>query len=1622
MADSRESSSSSVQAGGAATSAGIIFQQQVGALFGACLLSEERVDERLNLGAAVPVWLRFETEAPVDDILVCTSNDGYIAIQAKTTVSLSQDLTSPFGKTVSQFVRHWIACRGGDESRGWNRPLDPARDRLVLAVSAGAPATVREHLPAALRQRAQPGPAVLTKARQKALDEFDSCVAQAWRSVTSEEPAPDLLDQLAGLVTVFVFNPSGADRTLTQKILAASLSNEAEAATALNALETACGQMMAQRGGADLASLRQKLMTEGVNLAGAPRYQQDIAALGKHTRSVADSLHRHEAIEVVNGERVSIVRECQEVVEAAAREGSLLIIGEPGAGKSSVLNALVHHLLEQGKDVLELAVDQHSVESLEGLSKDLKLEHGLLEVLEAWDGTGPGWLIIDALDATRGGKGEGVFRTLITQVLERCQRWHVVASIRTFDLRMGQQFRSLFTGAPPSPDLAESEFSNVRHISIPRWSKSELQQLLDQAPTLSDAFANAPSRLRELATVPFNTRLLGELIADNVSMVELNRVSSQAELLGLYWERRIERHGTPAQLCLRGMVEAMVDTRVLRVQKHAVASNDPATIDTLSYEGVLIAAGNDQWVQFRHHILFDFAAARVMLDPFDIVKGTQRFPKAEARGLMLAPALAFVLQEIWDEKTNRDSFWTAVGHILADEDGDPVIRSAVARISAEYPIEAVDTRSLAGRIAAGDGKAIGALSYLSGALAIRLEDDPDTPTEPWIRLLAASASNVAPVADPVRFLLFQFIERTQDAALRSELGLAARALLEHGYGLEELRRIVPAAIGFVADTYDTDPEASRRLLSRVFDEDRFLKFGWEEVPAVCRKIESIAIADPAFGVEIYRRTYEYDVTEDRETPMGSSQILSLRSNARQDYDMARYTLGEFIPTFLDKHPSYAIEAIVAAVEGYVTREQSIPKGFREQNLTIAGKNIRLRADLSYIWARDPENKQPYDAEVLIAKLLERLRFSEEEVVIYLADLLIDKASFAVFWSRLFMAAAERNDALADLLLPFALAEQFLVMPDTRKDAIDVVAAGYERLVPEKRGSFERQALAFDFSEFEHIKEAGDGFLRRLFSTIGRDALVTDDARALIVDIDQETERNERLFVIRSSRGDPEPYFWIPDLDQNHPANADLVEAINSAKKALALESDAQAPSGLTLDDAYRVLGRVEQSLRGDGVNPQLKIYGEGVIGQACVRIVERKLLSSETDALATETFLRFLDIATTAAGPEVDDDTERAFEKSWSWGSPAARVEAAQAVLDLVLQRPDLLPRVLDRIDTLLADPHPAVRMQAGWHLIRIWGRREFWERLEARLAEETNLGVLEYLLNEILDRVLLHKDPARIESLILELLKRFPGDNERQGRLRKAVSGHLAILWVRYERQAARSVIDTWIAEPARYHDELTGILSTMRETFLAGLVGQREPGDDAQRHRAFDLATAIVEAASKGLAVYYASDTPNDSDKNDARELAQLLNVVCRELYFSTPARSHGRASDHRPPSVIELSTFFDEAAPILQRIGDYATPHTVYYLLQLLEFLLPFDPERAFDLAAHVLRNGGKDTGFQFESLGADLIVRLVGVFLADHREIFENEERRMALIECLEIFMKAGWPAAQRLLYRLPDLIQ
>lgn len=1625
--------------GGAATSAGVKFQERLGAVIAASLLSGHLLDQRFGLGGAKARWLRFETEAPVDDILVATTKGGFIAIQAKTRVNLSSDPQSPFGKTIAQFVQHWRLCRDGDGGLEWNRPLDPARDRLVLAVDAQAAASVRRDLPDALRLSAQIGREALSKRQKAAFDAFEECVHRAWRNVTEEAFDSHVIVALSELISVASFDLNGADNTAIKVLISNALPARSDPGLALAALTAVCGRMMYQRGGGDLRAFRSALQAEGVDLEDSPRYQQDIKALRAHSEEVARTLERYENIEAPNAPRVTIRRDCQSAVELAAETGSLLILGEPGTGKSAVLNAVARGLRERGDDVLELAVDGYSVESLEGLARELKLEHALLDVLEAWDGTQPGWLIIDALDATRGGSGEGAFRTLIQRVLEMPGRWRVIASIRTFDLRMGQQLRSLFKGKPPVPEFAEPVFTDVRHIRVPHWSAKEFERILDQAPDLAKALDDAPERLRELAMVPFNTRLLAELLAEGLLDASLRKISSQVELLQVYWRHRVDRHGLPAKACLDSVVKVMLERGNLRASVFLEPS--PGTfsdvLDVLSREGVLIRSGDDRWIQFRHHILFDFAAARTVLDPDGLVSGRVSFSKDDGRGLMIAPALAFVLQETWELEANHAKFWTAIAHLVSNKANDPVIRSVSGRIGAEYPAHAEDAVWLAQRVATGDHQVTAALGHIFGALSAHFDDVRGIPLAPWVRLAAALAPHAERVTSPLRFLLNlltdrvqgserRFIDLVQDPELRRDLGSAARALLKHAMAMKKPGSTARAAIEFVAKTYSTDPIASKELLVRIFDPSRLDAFASEEVPALCRKIAVIAKADPEFAAEIFGYVYGYQVTEERVTQLGYSQILPMTSNARQDYGMACFHLGEFFPEFVEQDPRNGVEAVFRAVESYVAREK--PKALASiRTVTIAGQKFHLREDQSHIWAHDPDTPYGDDAKALVGKLLQRLRTAPEEEALALAFLLMSRAAMAVFWSRLFLAAAERGDGLLDLVWPIAADEAFLVPLDTRKDAIDVVAKGILQRGEAERVKLEQSAFHFDFSAFHAAEEEKEHFLHRLFGTIGSKNLLTRPAQNLIVGhaTDDAKLTNKRPLVITTSSGPVPPYHWIQDLDRDAPANAALITAIDHAKAVLGLEGIQEGAGPLDIGHGLDALEAVRDARTVEGVHPSLRLHGEGLIGEGGARIVSRLKPSDphggRSDQHAVGRLLELLMLAARSESPKVREDAESSFERSPSWSSPAARVGAAEAIFELCLSHPNLYPTLRPMMSELLIDQHPAVRLQAGLQITRIWGvdRPGFWQYLGERLAKEPNVKVLEYLLNGVVARVQ-NVEPNRVLELILSVLGRREFDQQRAARIRCAASDVLSLLWVTHGLEGARDVLAEWIDQPHAHAAELSGALFALRPAVISGLPDPMERYADV-RKRARWVFSGIVDAANKRLDAYVALPELPEEALKEFRECIKLVDAACQQLHFAAGNRS----SREEPPGLdpAGLAQFFRETSDLLHNIGDNAPAHTVYHLLQLLERLVAIDPARAFDLAAHALRAGGARSGYQYESMGLNLMVRLVGVFLADHKEIFfEEPNRRAALIECLEAFMEAGWPAAQRLLYRLPELIR
>ncbi|KVF18379.1 ATP-binding protein [Burkholderia cepacia] len=1614
--------------GGNATAAGVSFQAGVASYFGAVLLGEKPIDRLSDLARAVPFSIRVETEAPVDDILIETTAGGFIFIQAKTSVALALGLASPLGKTVDQFVRQWMACASGSAHRRWDRPLSRDIDRLVLAVGPESSGTVTHDLALALRARRADGSAPLPVRQQQAFERFNDLLGLAWQQISGAQPDATQLAAITALVDVLVFDFNGSDRTLVIESMRDIVQAGEDAAASFAALQECFTRLMSNRLGVDAAGLRNRL-SGSLRLDAPPSYRADVVRLQAYSDETRTHLEHFEETSV-GGNSIRIERNCTESVLGAATE-SILLVGDPGAGKSAVISAAAARLRNEGKEVIELAVDRLPVESAEGLQQQLGLANRVLDVLENWPGNEPAFLFIDALDATRGGRSEGVFRWLIAEVLKMPRkRWRVVASIRSFDLRMGQQLAELFAGRPPDGNYADRAFSAVKHIHIPPWENDELEELLQRAGPIADAVRAGGNRLFDLARTPFNTRLLADLLSGGVSPDAFSAVSTQSQLLELYWAHRVRKYGLSAEVCLRQVIEQMVERRSLQVDRVQVASNSAVALENLLHESVLMSVSGERYIAFRHHILFDFAASRVYLDLLHPQNLASVLGGDRALGLMLGPALIFALNELWlNSNATRDEFWRAILVCVGRPDMDPVVRSIAARVACTLPDNFEDVRGLLaplGGIAEERAQAKTALTHVIGSLAVHAEDADDIALEPWSYFAAELGGVVEQVAWPLRTLLFLLTGRNLTPDQRAQLGSASRALLRHG--LSSVEELVTAAIGFVGDTYGSDPAASRQLLRSLFLPARFDAHGDDDIPWLTRKLDAILAVDPEFVLEIYEKTFACGIVDDSETSIGQSKILPLRTNRRQAFQMANWNLKEFFIKFLHASPGLGTKAYVRALHGYVLREHPLRDTQPKHVIDHSGGTCLLQEDWSHIWASNPDDRHADNAIQIAQQFSKWLRDATPEAAIAATQTIILENEMAIAWARLFMVAAERSDVLGAILWPIATSFPFLWASDTRKDVVDFIAATYPQLSLEERTSFESRTLAFDFADASDPGAAREYVLKRLFATIGPDRLQTEEAKVFAIVNDAGHTRdheNRRLASYEVSSYAVDDFWWLREqgVDTAAPENADLLARTTHFKNELSEQNRTRAFPAIG-ESVARLTGFLSEVDGRSDSHPLVKSYATGAVAdglEVIVSMFESELARDEQllDALVamTVTFASHV-------SPEMTPGTEESFENSPGWGSPAPRVSAAVAAMVLASTGESAMHQLRAVIEQLLKDPHPAVRMAVATRINALWftDRALMWQLAERVVDEENNGSVLSFFANDVLSR-LVHSDSERVEALAIKLSNRPCGEAARQ-KLRVEIGSLIAILWVSYQRPSAKALIEEWLQHIVESDEELNQAITTLRGGLVLGY-GSRNDVDIQIRRRSIELANWVSGITAANLAGFLANPTSGTREQAVATVSAGLLSHLLNQIYFSSGAFRHGESGSGEDGTLTSLESrreFLNEITPILERVTDVGGPGTIYYLIDLLEFLMDADPEAVFDLAARALLGAGQQQGYQFESLGADQVVKLIGRFLADHRVLFDQPLRRQTLVKCLDVFIEVGWPSARRLLYRLPELLQ
>lgn len=1601
---------------GSATTGGVTYQARVAAYFGASILAEEAAVAGFGLppdAVLDTVWC--ETTEPVDDVKVTTSANDVLLVQAKRTVDLAISEKSELAKACRQLVA--------------SAPSDAC---LLLAVGPGSSRSVATDLRQLLDGlRPQPVTAPfrtvgLSGGLKQAQDVLLGHLRREWRAQYGERPTSG---QLRGLlqrlrVAVLDVEPDGRDATTAQERLRGVVQSRAGAAKAWESLSLFCAELARLRSHADRSGLQRALMTAGHDLLAPSSVRSDVAALNRYSVSALGRLDRHARLELAEGP-VTIKRQASDVVAEQLKSNSLLIVGEPGAGKSGVLAAAAQ-AAPQTKVVI--AAEDVEARTQFELSRELGIEGSLHEVLAEWP-VKDGLLVIDGLDAARNDDVRHVLMTAIARTMAAAPHFRLAVSVRTYDLRYDQELRDHFAGhLNIEGQWAAPEFAGLSHVFVGPLVATELGQLSRRAPALHEFIQSAPPALTELIRNVFNLRLLSELLQRRVDEVEaLRQIDSQIGLLDAYWNYRVrqprERRDAREQL-LVALCRQMVADQQLAVDRSTVREvADSLDLDGLLVENVLVerelpnGLPNAERLGFSHNVLFDYAVATLLLRPHGALLAVLVTDRSAI--LRLRPSIELHLRWLWQSDPTRETFFSEALAIAQSGTIGELPKTAAPAVAAELATTASDLDPLRDRLT--DEGADNVLGYLIGWLATFGTDTLVVgPRQPWAGFASELTEHLTPGRRWLARGLVNVIEDHRDAAstdVIAHLGTAARALAADAWREPVDEEILVWAVREICTTYLTDPRASADLLRRALTKEQLEQRGYRLVPAMSFEIGNLITADPSIVGEIYRAAFTYEEESQDQTPMGASRLVPLTSTRRQDFGMARHSLGEAFGEFLTTDPVQALDALDVAVCTYVERRYSNGRLPANVRLPVGDHTLSIRSDHSHIWDQPGGHD---DVEKMLDAVQAWCEKADEAPLQTALEHLASRPRPAAIWRRVLAACARNPRPLAhsELAALFESPRLFLDS-DLHHPASQALAAVHDATNSATRRAIEQAVLDMPRRSRADVRAYTESRRDSLLASLTAN-LALDAARERRQQLDAAAEPpppippsfRPRAFwsgpvtdeeAVRESGGDPNQQITRELLDLRQPLRefADqylnglvppverqrILPALKRMKRAIEDESFAQADVA-TAQMACGALADVAERLA----------RGPATLTKAQAKLVLEILLTSATHPEPSSTF--------------------EGFDEHPCWGADSPRIAAAEGLTVLAYEARWATPEVLASVETLAADPIASVRFAVAQHIGGMVSTAPelVWRVVESRLSAETSRSVLQAVIGAL----------ARIsggnEDKVLDGLSSVLRRERRREEPREQIVGEvyaiLAALYVWRGEERARTILRPLVSDPASLEQAAGEVIQLLRDPLIHG---SEDESHTAIRRRAIELIIKIARAVTATVSAIHDS-VPADSawDEGAAERYRSALRVahtLTNELYFASGVFD---AKQNRPGPNIEVRyRLFDEAREALEELARLGRPEVVHHLVELLEGCIDHAPREVFLIFALAIRSGASQ-GYQFESLAVTVFCRIVQRYLAGHRELFEDPALARDLLEILDVFVGAGWPQARRLVYGLDEL--
>jgi hypothetical protein len=854
--------------------------------------------------------------------------------------------------------------------------------------------------------------------------------------------------------------------------------------------------------------------------------------------------------------------------------------------------------------------------------------------------------------------------------------------------------------------------------------------------------------------------------------------------------------------------------------------------------------------------------------------------------------------------------------------------------------------------------------------------------------------------------------------------------------------LVIGGIEAVCRTFESDPEASAAILRRCLEPNHVVQFGHEELFRISNEVERLIPLDPTLVEDVYRAAFTLYDQSDEKTSIMPSRIFGMTSTRKQDYGLARYSLVEKYKAFLERAPLHATRALVAALNAYVEQRDSerlAGGGLVEERFDFGGRAAFIRGDYSEIWDEGiaHQDDEPVKMLDIFQSYLESINAAgngaEERRQIF--DIIAAENRAAALWRRLLTVGARAPQTLGLEVRSLAWAEPILLNFDTTRAAGQYLGAVFSQLPPEDRERIERAILSIPRAANDTLLGDSEYERNRLLGCLDRESIVTEEAKTLLsqLEAEQKVPPNDPVF---NSGG----VYSRAYTDEDYLKDQGVAVGEERSRRILTLSEPVRefgsnhlntAPTHAQVEQllpSLRDLLEVLRTAQGDGIHERQRDLAWGYVAMACRAAAEFKEISCESDG---EKFIKAVLLeAATYPSPVHHPEYDKNFDSHPSWGSPAARVDAAHGVIRLGRQATCVAADLLKAIRRLASDDVPAVRYQVAINLNSLYytAPELMWELLEQISQEDESRGVLQGMLVGSLHSLAPYQ-PDRVTVCVRSIFDRIH-DGDGAIEVRKRCASIFAGLYLWQNQPVCGEIVGKIADDPATYSREANQIVFDIRNWLNIGPIEAPNPQQDAVRTGSFALLERMLESVRNGLRLLDEKNTAtafqpwSNEDQEQVKRLVGVAEQVCTHVYFFSGAYkdSPGDQGDKIPLGAAERTRFLRESRKILELLSEFGYPRLTHHLLQMLEYLVTFDPKEVFLLVGRVVRIG-KQGGYQYEPMAADLVVRLVERFIAEFRHILqENEECRRTLIEILDTFVEAGWPSARRLTYRMEDVFR